>query len=183
MPVHKAATGGRAQKTNYNLGRPDAQISSLISIKGASAVPIHFTCPHCGVETDVADEFIGRSGPCSRCGQTITIGGQEPATAGTAAVQSVRDGRIVPGSAATACPECGGYSQRAGFWPWYLGTVGAVLVRAVICNLCGHEFDARKPAADLGRRKLYLALLLNGIGAVGILLIIAMLAALIMSLQ
>ncbi|MHC4180443.1 MAG: hypothetical protein ACYSWU_23315 [Planctomycetota bacterium] len=58
-----------------------------------------------------------------------------------------------------------------------------MIVRAVICNQCGHEFDAKKPTADLAKRKLRLALLLNGIGAVGILLIIGMLAALIWSLQ
>ena len=146
-------------------------------------MPIRFICPHCLVETDVADEFIGRSGPCAQCGQTITIRVQGSAVAGSPAMQSVPEGGTMPDRTTTACPECGSHSQRAGPWPWYLGTAGAMLVRAVICNQCGHEFDARKPAADLGRRKLYLALLLNGIGAVGILLIIAMLAALIRSLQ
>ena len=34
---------------------------------------IQFTCPHCGVQTDVADEYAGQSGPCARCGNTITI--------------------------------------------------------------------------------------------------------------
>jgi type II secretory pathway pseudopilin PulG len=36
-------------------------------------MPITFTCPHCGHRTDVADQFAGQSGPCARCGQTITI--------------------------------------------------------------------------------------------------------------
>ena len=36
-------------------------------------MPIQFTCPHCGTETDVADEFAGRSGPCAQCGKTITV--------------------------------------------------------------------------------------------------------------
>jgi len=36
-------------------------------------VPIPLTCPHCGAQTMVADEYAGRSGPCSRCGQTITV--------------------------------------------------------------------------------------------------------------
>jgi prepilin-type processing-associated H-X9-DG protein len=40
---------------------------------------IPFTCPHCGVKTDVAEEYAGQSGPCASCGQTITI----PALAGT----------------------------------------------------------------------------------------------------
>lgn len=67
------------------------------------------------------------------------------------------------------CPKCGSRSNRSGPWPWYLGSVGAVLVRAVICNQCGHHFDARKPEADLARRKRNLALVINGIGGLGIL--------------
>jgi hypothetical protein len=94
-----------------------------------------------------------------------------------------RQAQVLPSGTGTACPRCGGYSQRAGPWPWYLGTIGAMIVRAVICNHCGHEFDAKKPAADLGKRKLHLALVINGIGAVGIVVIVGLLAALIWSLQ
>lgn len=36
-------------------------------------MPISFTCPSCGVHTEVAEEFGGRSGPCAQCGKTITI--------------------------------------------------------------------------------------------------------------
>jgi prepilin-type processing-associated H-X9-DG protein len=36
-------------------------------------MPIPFTCPHCGLQTNVADEYAGQSGPCARCGQTITV--------------------------------------------------------------------------------------------------------------
>ncbi|NQT16936.1 MAG: DUF1559 domain-containing protein, partial [Planctomycetes bacterium] len=43
-------------------------------------MPIHFTCPHCGMETNVADQYAGQSGPCSKCGQTVTV----PAPAGVA---------------------------------------------------------------------------------------------------
>ncbi len=34
---------------------------------------IAFTCPHCGFQTNVADEYAGQSGPCARCGKTITV--------------------------------------------------------------------------------------------------------------
>ena len=34
---------------------------------------IHFTCPHCGATTNVADQYAGQSGPCGQCGSTITI--------------------------------------------------------------------------------------------------------------
>ena len=40
---------------------------------------LRFTCPHCGLATDVADEYQGRSGPCARCGKTVTV----PAAAAT----------------------------------------------------------------------------------------------------
>lgn len=36
-------------------------------------MPIPFVCPHCGLETTVADRYAGQSGPCAQCGKTITI--------------------------------------------------------------------------------------------------------------
>src|SRR5438045_1108891 len=36
-------------------------------------MPIAFTCPHCGKQFSVADQFAGQSGPCAACGQPITI--------------------------------------------------------------------------------------------------------------
>jgi hypothetical protein len=36
-------------------------------------MPISFACPHCGKQTNVADEYAGQTGPCSGCGQAITI--------------------------------------------------------------------------------------------------------------
>jgi hypothetical protein len=44
---------------------------------------INFTCPHCGATTEAADQYAGRTGPCARCGKTITIplpGGMSPPT-------------------------------------------------------------------------------------------------------
>jgi prepilin-type processing-associated H-X9-DG protein len=44
-------------------------------------MPIQFTCPHCGVQTNVSDEYAGSSGPCTQCGKTITVpplGAQPP---------------------------------------------------------------------------------------------------------
>jgi hypothetical protein len=78
-----------------------------------------------------------------------------------------------PGGAGVPCPKCGSRSQRPGPWPWYLGTAGAVLCRAVICDDCDHEFDAKKPSADLAARKRNLAIGINGCGFVGILAVIA----------
>ena len=36
-------------------------------------MPISFTCPHCGNQTLVADQYAGQSGPCAQCGKPITI--------------------------------------------------------------------------------------------------------------
>jgi hypothetical protein len=55
-----------------------------------------------------------------------------------------------------------------------------MLCRAVICNDCGHEFDAKKPSADLPSRKLHLALVINGIGCLGILCVVGVMALYIM---
>ena len=36
-------------------------------------MPIPFTCPHCGNFTNVDEQFAGRTGPCGRCGNLITV--------------------------------------------------------------------------------------------------------------
>lgn len=56
-------------------------------------MPVRFTCPHCGRETMVADEYVGQSGPCAGCGETITIPGElraAEARASAAAVERAR---------------------------------------------------------------------------------------------
>ena len=44
-------------------------------------MPVSFSCPHCGVLTEVADQFAGQSGPCKSCGKSITV--QAVTTSGT----------------------------------------------------------------------------------------------------
>ncbi|HVK18827.1 MAG TPA: hypothetical protein VM533_17990 [Fimbriiglobus sp.] len=75
------------------------------------------------------------------------------------------------------CPECGSEYQRSGPWPWYLGTVGMMFCKAVVCDDCGHHFDAKKPRADLATRKRNLAIAINGVGLLGILLVFGCLGA------
>jgi hypothetical protein len=36
-------------------------------------MPINFTCPNCGKQTVVADQFGGQTGPCTACGAKVTI--------------------------------------------------------------------------------------------------------------
>lgn len=38
-------------------------------------MPISFTCPQCGTNTQVDDSYAGQSGPCASCGATVTIPG------------------------------------------------------------------------------------------------------------
>ena len=61
-------------------------------------MPIQFTCPHCGLVTDVAEQYLGRSGPCAQCGKTVTI----PAGGHQRCPQC--GGALAPGSA--VCPTC-----------------------------------------------------------------------------
>jgi C4-type Zn-finger protein len=78
------------------------------------------------------------------------------------------------------CPKCGARSVRPGPWPWYLGAVGAILCRAIICNECGHEYDEKKPHAHLPTRKRNLAIAINAVGFLGILLVVGGLVAWLM---
>ncbi len=147
---------------------------------------ISFQCPHCDLQLNVEDQYGGRSGPCRQCGQTVTIPQADSTTASDQVLdaQPVSDGlppqlsvpqRVQPMRQSDfGCPKCGSDSVMPGAWPWYLGTIGALIVVARKCNQCGHEFDARKPTADFARRKLILALVLNGIGALGILAVIGL---------
>jgi hypothetical protein len=36
-------------------------------------MPVPFTCPHCGHQTLVQDQYVGQSGPCAGCGQMVTV--------------------------------------------------------------------------------------------------------------
>jgi len=95
---------------------------------------------------------------------------------------SRRSRRSDRGDSTVPCPKCGSRWLRSGPWPWYLGTIGAIMCTVVTCRDCGHEFDKRKPQADWGTRKIRLALILNGIGLLGIIAVCGGLAALILSM-
>lgn len=52
-------------------------------------MPVDFRCPHCGVQTLVADQFVGRTGACASCGQPITVHGAPGAGVTAAPAKSI----------------------------------------------------------------------------------------------
>jgi uncharacterized protein (DUF983 family) len=50
------------------------------------------------------------------------------------------------------------------------------MCKAVICEECGHEYDEKKPQADLATRKRNLAIGINAVGLLGIIAVIGLLA-------
>ena len=43
-------------------------------------MPIAFSCPHCGKQTSVSEQYAGQTGPCAACGKPITVPGGFPGT-------------------------------------------------------------------------------------------------------
>jgi hypothetical protein len=140
-------------------------------------------CPHCDATLAAQDIAEGR---CRRCGKEITPQ-VNPDSADIKAADEIptlreysalQDERLQQPQqprrtgSGIRCPNCGSGSLSPGPWPWYLGTVGAMICRAVVCNECEHHFDANKPHANLATRKRNLALIINGIGLLGILAVI-----------
>jgi len=59
-------------------------------------MPIHFSCPHCGLETLVDDEYAGQSGPCASCGKLIRIPFESSAGGTATAVRVYTQRRKTP---------------------------------------------------------------------------------------
>ena len=53
-------------------------------------MPIHFTCPHCGLTTDVDDQYAGQTVSCVQCKKPVTMPGTPPS--GTAEPPKPRPG-------------------------------------------------------------------------------------------
>lgn len=96
-------------------------------------MPISYTCPHCGAQRVVGDEYAGQSGNCADCHQPITI----PSAAG--AVYGV------------ATPNAGTGSQG---WPWLIiaGIVLAGLCCVGIPTLIALLLPAVQMARDAARQ-------------------------------
>jgi type II secretory pathway pseudopilin PulG len=79
-------------------------------LNGKHNMPIAYSCPHCGKQFSVAEQYAGQTGPCAGCGQPITI---PPASGG-------------PGYAYAPHPAKGGS----------MGVVVGVLVACAIGGFC-----------------------------------------------
>lgn len=105
-------------------------------------MPIWFTCPHCGTQTDVAEEFAGQSGPCAYCGQQITIPPRE----------------IAPGDTLAA-----GRSQGPGMW------IAVTVAILAVVLLCGALVVALLlPAFSTSREAARRAVCLNNLKQIGL---------------
>ncbi len=57
-------------------------------------MPVLFTCPHCGAQTEVDDRYTGQSGPCYSCGKEVTVPSAAEAAMAAIVSQSVRPSAV-----------------------------------------------------------------------------------------
>ena len=88
-------------------------------------MPISYSCPHCGKQFNVADQYAGQTGPCAACGQTMTIPG--------------------------AVPPPGYYAPQAASRAGSGGTVAMIIVLAVIVLMCPCGIALLLPAVQAAR--------------------------------
>src|SRR4029453_4322027 len=93
-------------------------------------MPIAYSCPHCGKQFSVADQYAGQSGPCAGCGQTIAI------------------------PLAAAAPGYVPASSASGAGAGIAAVVAVVLVLAVLCSgvLVALLLPAVQAAREAARR-------------------------------
>ncbi|MEQ8785834.1 MAG: DUF1559 domain-containing protein [Pirellulaceae bacterium] len=87
---------------------------------------ISFSCPHCGKKTEVADEYAGTSGPCSGCGQTVTMPGKPSAFS---------DPQLGAAAERAGPPPPGPPPKREGLPVWGILLIAAALLVPCLCVL------------------------------------------------
>ncbi len=73
-------------------------------------MPILFTCPHCGSETNVAEAYLGSTGPCAHCGRMVTIPSADGETSGAGAADPSRTSSRTPGATIVSLIGLAGFS-------------------------------------------------------------------------
>ena len=119
-------------------------------------MPFPFTCPHCGKQTVVPDQYYGQSGPCVGCGQIITA-----LPAGTAPPKSLGDDA---GMRLLLPVGRSGLAIAAG----YLGLLSVLLFPAPLAVLLGILAirDIQKHPDRHGMGRAIFGLVLGGLGTV-----------------
>ncbi|HYW81109.1 MAG TPA: DUF1559 domain-containing protein [Thermoguttaceae bacterium] len=95
---------------------------------------IPFTCPQCGTQTDVDERYAGQSGPCSKCGEIVTVPSLPTDAADTPRSGNNSTGMvlvIVGVLGAVALLVCGG---MAAFWTITPTMVNRAPVQRSICQ-------------------------------------------------
>ncbi len=88
-------------------------------------MPIDFQCPHCGLQTQVADQYSGQSGPCARCGKVVTV----PDLPGYVSTAHLHQGAIY-------CPACsymGEVLMAHHGYRWWTFPVSLLVILLISC--------------------------------------------------
>jgi len=136
-------------------------------------MPFPFTCPHCGKQTVVPDQYYGQSGPCVGCGQIITAlppGAAPPFAAPPRAIGDDAGMRLLLPVGRS------GWAIAAG----YLGLISVLLLPAPLAVLCGILAirDIQKHPDRHGMGRAIFGLVLGGLGTI---LLVAMLVGLLIA--
>lgn len=104
-------------------------------------MPIAYSCPHCGKQFSVADQYAGQSGPCAGCGQVITIPG--------------------------GMPTAGAYAPRPSGGAGG-GTIALIVVLAILVLMCPCGIALLLPAVQAAREAARRTSSMNNLRQIGI---------------
>lgn len=112
-------------------------------------MPVQFTCPYCGRQTEVDDRFVGVSGPCAGCGKTVTV----PDADGARPPEPQQESKSALGPGQFAPPQP--LPARSGTSGWGIAlivVVGLVMLAApMICVMAALLLPAIQAARESAR--------------------------------